>query len=62
MNFVYTVRYFSREYKQVVMTFKTKKEAVNKAKYLANQFEYNVAVCKELCNGECVEMTMYWAR
>ena len=62
MNFVYTVRYLSREGKRVVMTFKTNKEAVDKAKYLANQFGYNAAVCKELCSGKCVEMAMYWAR
>lgn len=61
MNFTYTVRYLNKECEQVVMEFKTRAEAVAKAEYLTNQFDYNVAVCKEL-GTECVEMTMFWAK
>lgn len=61
MKFTYTVRYVNKEFEQVVMEFDTMAKAVAKAKYLVNQFDYNVAVCKELM-GECVEMTMYWAK
>ena len=61
MKYTYTVRYTNKECEQVVMEFQTKAEAVAKAEYLTNQFDYNVAVCKELL-GECVEMTMFWAK
>ena len=61
MNYTYTVRYVNKEFEQVVMEFDTRAEAVAKAEYLTNQFDYNVAVCKELF-GKCIEMTMYWAK
>lgn len=61
MNYIYTVKYISKEFKQVVMEFNTRAKAVAKAKYLTNQFGCNVAVCKELF-GKCVEMKMYWAK
>ena len=52
---------FNKEFEQVVIEFDTKAKAVAKAEYLTNQFDYNVAVCKELF-GKCVEMTMFWAK
>lgn len=61
MRFEYTVRYLNEECEPRVLRFITRKEAVAKAEYIANQFGYNVAVCKELM-GKCVEMTMYWPR
>lgn len=61
MDFIYTVRYLNKECEQVVIDFDTKEKAVAKAKYLANQFDYRVAVCKELANA-CVEMTMYFPK
>ena len=61
VNFTYTVRYLNRECKQVVLEFTTRKDAVARAEYLVNQFDYRVAVCKELM-GKCVEMTMYFPK